>query len=127
MVHQQKLPSRHFGNVQETAAVRFLQARGLTLLRRNYQCKLGEIDLIMRDGKQLVFTEVRYRRNCRYGSPLETVNPAKQRKLILCARHYLQRHPLPADGQCRFDVLGITAARDGQPADYQWVKNAFGC
>ena len=127
MVRHQKLPSRHFGTMQETAAIAFLQAQGLTLLQRNYQCKLGEIDLIMLDGEQLVFTEVRYRRNCAYGSPLETVNYFKQRKLILCARHYLQRHPLPLDGRCRFDVLGITAGRGGQAPSCQWVKNAFSC
>lgn len=106
------------GRDKEQLAERFLRARGLRTLARNYRCRPGEIDLIMRDGQTLVFVEVRFRRSARYGTAAETVGRVKQHRLAQAAAHYLQRHPsvLP----CRFDVVAITA-----DTDIQWVKHAF--
>ncbi|MEO5342678.1 MAG: YraN family protein [Gammaproteobacteria bacterium SHHR-1] len=114
--------SRETGNRAEDQALGYLQAQGLRLLERNYSCRQGEIDLIMQQGQTLVFIEVRYRRSSRYGSPLESVDPRKQARLLHSARHYLLCHPHWQDRPCRFDVVGIS----GDQGTIQWLTNAFG-
>ena len=109
------------GDVAENEALQYLRQHGLRLVRRNYQCKLGEIDLIMSDGTCLVFVEVRFRRNSRFGSPAETVVARKQQRLIRTAMHYLQNHKL--DSPCRFDVIGISG--DSDTVQVEWIKDAF--
>lgn len=111
------------GSRWERAAEIFLQARGLRPLARNFYSRFGEIDLVMRDGRALVFVEVRYRRVDRYGSGADTVDWAKQRKLISAARHYLGRHPAARDLPCRFDVVSIGGGQ-GDP-QFNWIKDAF--
>lgn len=108
-------------------AIDYLQTRGLTLVERNYQCRLGEIDLVMRDREQLVFVEVRFRRRREYGMPVETVSRSKRNKLILCARHYLHRRGQTNSISCRFDVLGIDGSADTGRRNFHWVRDAFGC
>lgn len=109
------------GKQCEQLACEFLQGRGLTLLDRNYRCRLGELDLIMRDGSSVVFVEVRFRRNCRYGTAAETVNSVKQRRLIRAARLYLQSRRI--DASCRFDVVAVVGT--GPATTLRWIKNAF--
>ena len=70
------------GALAEAAAAEFLAGRGLRLLERNYRCRFGEIDLIMSDGRTLVFVEVRYRRNKSFGGALESITVAKREKLF---------------------------------------------
>lgn len=108
------------GLALEQQGGRYLSARGLRLLTTNYHCRAGEIDLIMQDGRTLVFIEVRFRRSGLRGSPVETVTPVKQRRLIRCARHYLMSHRLHDEVPCRFDVLGI-----GPGDQVTWIQNAF--
>ena len=110
--------TREVGCEKEQLAAGYLQSQGLHLLGRNHRCRFGEIDLIMGDGSCLVFVEVRYRRSTRFGSPEQTVDGRKQRRLCAAAYHYLQTHPtmLP----CRFDVVAI-----GAQDQIQWFKNAF--
>lgn len=111
------------GYAAEAYASDHLSAQGLQLLTRNLRCKVGEIDLIMRDGPVLVFVEVRTRRNTRFGGAAASVNRAKQEKLIRAAQYFLPRlteryfagHP-PA---CRFDVVCL------QDDGLTWFKNAF--
>ncbi|HXH03902.1 MAG TPA: YraN family protein [Candidatus Competibacteraceae bacterium] len=108
------------GKQGEELACRYLSARGLRLVQRNYRCGAGELDLIMRDGATLVFVEVRWRAPNRYASAAETITPTKRRRLILAARHYLLR--LGADPPCRFDVIAI----DGSDAPaLEWIRDAF--
>jgi putative endonuclease len=106
------------GEDKERLAADFLSGQGLRLIARNHRCRFGEIDLVMGDGKTLVFVEVRYRRGERFGSPAETVDWHKQRRLVAAAGHWLQAHPsvLP----CRFDVVAI-----GGQDQIQWFQNAF--
>lgn len=108
------------GQALEQQAGRYLSARGLRLLTTNYHCRAGEIDLIMQDGSTLVFIEVRFRRSELRGSPVETVTPVKQRRLIRCARHYLMSHGLQDAVPCRFDILGM-----GPGTRITWIQNAF--
>lgn len=107
------------GQQAEARAESYLLDRGLQLVERNFLCKLGEIDLIMREGSCLVFVEVRFRKNANFGSALETVNYSKQRKIIAAAQFYLRTHKPMANPAVRFDVIGITGD------DIQWVPSAF--
>jgi putative endonuclease len=109
------------GRAGEDLACQYLKEQGLILIERNYRCRCGELDLIMRDGAQLVFVEVRYRRNHRYGTPAETVTRLKQVRLLRAAARYLQsRH---SNAPCRFDVIAITE-RQGK-STLQWIRDAF--
>lgn len=94
--------------------------QGWTVLTRNFQVKVGEIDLICRDGDTLVFIEVRQRRNERFGSASASVTPAKQKKLIRAAQWYLQSNPAQARSGARFDVLALDMSNS-----IHWIKGAF--
>ena len=107
------------GQAAENQAFAHLLEKGLQLLERNYRCRRGEIDLIMRDGDATVFVEVRFRRNRRFGSAAESVEWRKQNKLVTTAEHYFQKHPQLAQHPARFDVVSI----DGN--ELEWIKNAF--
>jgi putative endonuclease len=109
------------GKDAEERACRYLQARGLHLLQRNYRSKRGEIDLILQDKDSLVFVEVRYRNDPRFGSALESVNQRKQSRLIACAHYYMQTHPDTSQQPCRFDVISIM----GPGGLIEWIPNAF--
>nr|WP_284500031.1 YraN family protein [Microbulbifer sp. GX H0434] len=112
------------GARMEESAARHLQRAGLRIEARNYRSRFGEIDLIARDGETLVFVEVRYRRSSRYGSASATVDARKQRKLLATADSYLQRYK--PDCPCRFDVVAIDGAAEGETPNIQWIKDAFG-
>ncbi len=112
--------SRTTGKQYEQQARTYLEAHGLKWQISNYQCRFGEIDLIMLDSNQLVFVEVRYRRNANYGSPAETITRKKQEKIIRTAQHFLQSKQLSSQIGSRFDVISI----DSQNS-IQWVPNAF--
>ena len=108
------------GRDAEDRAATFLQQQGLILIERNYRCRLGEIDLIARDGNTLVFVEVRMRSGTSFGGAAASITAAKRRKLTLAARHYLAgTRKMPP---CRFDALLITGAAHTM----EWIKNAFG-
>jgi putative endonuclease len=104
----------------EQQACEYLIKQGLQLITRNYDCKLGEIDLIMQDNQHLVFVEVRCRADVRFGTTLESVHQNKQRKIIRTALFYLQQQKLMDKVYCRFDVVGIE-----EDNKLTWVKDAF--
>lgn len=104
----------------ETMAAEFLEKRGLEIIARNYRCKLGEIDLVARDGVTTVFVEVRKRASPAFGGAAASITAAKRLKLVRTARHYLSR--LRAMPQCRFDALLI----QGDPPKIEWIRDAFG-
>lgn len=108
------------GSLAEDLACNYLSKQGLTLVSRNYYCRLGEIDLIMRDKSYLVFIEVRYRNNSSFGSGAESVTLSKQAKLIKTAQFYLQQKKLIDKISCRFDVISV---KDREKIE--WIKNAF--
>ena len=109
------------GQQAEQAACDFLLARGLSLVTKNYRCRRGEIDLIMRDAQCLVFVEVRYRKNNHFGGALESITPKKQQKIRITALHYMQK--LNSDSNARFDVIAITGS--GRQQQFEWIQNAF--
>jgi len=111
---------RASGQEAEDLAARYLQARGLQLLARNVRCRAGEIDLVLREGAQIVFVEVRLRRNARYGGAAYSIDYRKQAKLLATARYWLRGRTEQA---CRFDVVLMDAAQEDR---IQWLRNAFG-
>lgn len=116
-------PHLRRGRWAEEQAARHLESHGLRLVTRNFRCRAGEIDLVMTDGPMLVFVEVRFRRNDRFGSGAESVTWAKQRKLLAAARVYLARHAT-AEVRCRFDVVSVS--KPHYRPEFLWVRNAFG-
>lgn len=111
--------TRKTGTWYEQKAAEYLKCQGLVILAYNYRCRFGEIDLIARDGRYVVFVEVKYRRNDSSGVSLEAVTPAKQRVISRVAQFYLTVKYNSVDVPCRFDVVGIDGDR------LQWKKNAF--
>jgi putative endonuclease len=107
------------GGDAENLAAEFLQRAGLEIVTRNYHCRFGEIDLIARDGKTLVFVEVRMRSSDRFGGAAASITPAKRAKLSRAARHYLSG--IARAPACRFDALLV----NGKDGSIEWLKNAF--
>lgn len=110
-------PTQEQGRSWEEAAQRYLEDHGLVPVEANFRCKLGEIDLIMRDGDTLVFVEVRQRAAGSLVTAAASISPAKIRRLVRAAQVYLQGFTrLPP---CRFDVIAI----DGR--QLEWIRNAI--
>jgi putative endonuclease len=114
------------GRRGEDSALAHLQAQGLELIGRNYRCRGGEIDLVMRDGAVLVLVEVRLRSRADFGGAAATIDSRKQRRITLAARHLLQARPELRRMRARFDVVAIDPAREpGAPPVITWIRNAF--
>ncbi len=119
-MRERSTPKQIQGDMAEQSVCEFLEKQQLRRVTQNYRCRVGEIDLIMRDSDTLVFVEVRYRTNPAYGSALESVTYAKQQRLIRAAQYYLQQKRLTEKVRCRFDVVVV------QPdSPIEWIKNAF--
>ena len=112
---------RELGKEYEAAVRRILEKRGYRILRENYRCPIGEIDLIARAGKTLVFVEVKYRSSKRCGLPEEAVSVGKQRRISRTARWYLMEQGYADEVICRFDVAAVS--KDG----VRIYQNAFDC
>lgn len=110
---------RKIGAKQEEKACAFLQSKGLSILERNYYTRQGEIDIIAKDKKTLVFVEVKYRKSISAGLPQEAVDHKKQRRISRTAAHYLSFHRLPFFTPCRFDVIAICKE------EILWIPDAF--
>jgi putative endonuclease len=99
------------GRRGELAAARYLESHGYTVVDRNWRCRLGEIDLVLLDGRTVVFCEVKTRSQRIHGLPEEAVSPVKQRRLVRLARAYLA-HAGIVDAAVRFDVVAIDVSCD---------------
>lgn len=109
----------------EDAAARFLKRQGLKVVQRNFDTPFGEIDIIAVDGDTIVFAEVRSRSADTAVRPEDTVNGKKQAKLRRAAELYLKKHGLFDTAACRFDVLALTAAPDGDGWTIEHFVDAF--
>jgi putative endonuclease len=121
MAESVKGDSQLSGKDAEDAALAYLQNQGLSLVVRNHRCRMGEIDLIMQDGKTLVFVEVRFRRSSRFGSAAESVDRGKQSRIVAAASHYLAT--TGADCPSRFDVVAMAPGANDYSVD--WFRDAF--
>jgi putative endonuclease len=110
------------GKQGESAAAEYLSSSGIKILDRNFRCPLGEIDLIARDGKTIVFVEVRARQADGICSPEESITIYKRRRLTRAALWYLKQRGL-LDSNARFDVVAIRW--DGEKPEINWIVNAF--
>ncbi len=111
--------TKAIGDAGEARAAAYLSEAGLTVVERNFRVKGGEIDLICRHGEALVFVEVRLRSRSDYGGAAASITPTKQKRLILAARHWLQRHDPHGRHPCRFDCVLITGTQ------IEWLQDAF--
>ena len=109
------------GRQAENLAARFLEKKKLRIIARNYRCRGGEIDLVCRDGKVLVFVEVRLRQNTAFGGAAASVTAIKQRRIILAAQHFLMTNALTND-DCRFDCILMNGTSGN---DVEWLRDAF--
>ncbi|MFA6312872.1 MAG: YraN family protein [Sterolibacterium sp.] len=113
-------PSRQLAGAQaEALAAAFLSRQGLRVLERNWRVRGGEIDLICEDHGSLVFVEVRLRQRSDFGGAGASITPAKQRRLILAARHYLAGK---RERPCRFDAVLLDGLTE---TNIDWIRNAF--
>jgi putative endonuclease len=96
------------GASAEACAAQLLVDAGYEIVERNFRCKLGELDIIARDGCVLVFVEVRSRSDDQHGSAVDMIGPGKQRRVARVAAYYLATRS-PSFDECRFDVVAITA------------------
>ncbi len=119
-----KQNSTQKGNQAEEIALRYLQKQGLQFVKAQFHTKMGEIDLIMRQALEVVFVEVRFLANPTFYEPFESVNPAKQRKLILTAQCYLNSHAWTEEFTARFDIISMVG--DQLNPKITWIPNAFG-
>ena len=113
---------RHTGTHGESLAAKVLKKNGYKIIEQNYRSKLGEIDIIARDGGVLAFVEVKARRTDRFGDPKWAVTRQKQRKISMVALDYLKRTG-QIEKRARFDVVAIRLL-PGQP-DVEIIRNAF--
>jgi len=116
---------RDVGILGEKLAKDFLEGRGYHTLETNYRCPDGEIDIIARHGDFLVFIEVRTRKSLEFGSPEESITPAKMEKLRVVASHYQQNHDnLPS--LWRIDVVAVELDKKGKLSRIELIENAVG-
>ncbi len=111
--------NRATGSHYEQKVAAYLQQQGFDILETNFRCRSGEIDLIARDGRYLVFVEVKYRSSGSAGYALEAIDARKAAQVRRVAAFYLYQHRYPEETPCRFDAAGV----DGEQITY--IKNAF--
>ncbi|MDP3481253.1 MAG: YraN family protein [Desulfoprunum sp.] len=111
------------GKKGEDLAARYLQEKGYTILLRNYRRKLGEIDIIAKEGQTLVFVEVKTRQTGASYFPAEAVTPRKQGQISRTAQEYLIHHNL-LNKPARFDVISVSMSSHGIPTIHH-IPNAF--
>ena len=102
----------------EAEARAFLEGKGAKILEMNWRRPTGEIDIIARQGKTLLFVEVKRRASLRYGRPAEAVDKAKQAHILRTAALYVQEHGL-SDAPMRFDVIEVL------PEEIRHIEGAF--
>lgn len=107
------------GIAGERAARDLLEAQGMTCLDAGWRCRLGELDLVMQDRDELVFVEVRARRDNGMVDALASIDTGKQQRFVRAARAWLGSHPRQAELPARFDLVVI----DGEKIE--WIRDAF--
>lgn len=112
--------TRRIGTEYEELACKLLEQAGMTVLERNFRVRAGEIDIIAKDGSELVFVEVKYRKDCTHGGAKYAISEAKKNKIRKVAQWYLAKNHLSVNRTfCRFDAVLI----DGDTAEH--IRNAW--
>ncbi len=102
------------GRYGEDVAARHLVAAGMAILERNWRCDLGEIDIVARSGRVLVFVEVKTRATTAFGTPAEAVTASKAARLRRLSARWLAEHPV-SPAEVRIDVIGVVIPQRGGP------------
>lgn len=123
MTNDGKTDNLTLGEMGEDLAVSFLRRQRYAIVERNFRCKGGEVDIVAREGKTIVFVEVKTRRTTLYGPPQLSVTPFKQRQISKAALTWLAREKM-TDVAARFDVIAIHLSRTAAPRIEQ-IKDAF--
>ncbi|PKH00284.1 YraN family protein [Paraglaciecola sp. MB-3u-78] len=111
------------GNEAERFARTFLEQQGLTFIMKNYRCRTGEIDLVMQDGDELVFVEVKFRSQNQHGSAIEFFHASKKRKFESAVMYYMQEKGFnPSIVPHRIDLVGIEG-KGQQQQNINWLKS----
>jgi putative endonuclease len=113
---------KKLGQRGEDLAAAHLEKQGYVVRERNWRCPVGEMDIVAEDGDCLAFVEVRTRRGREYGTPEESVTPAKQAKLVEVAQTYLQEHSW--EGDWRIDVVAVEMTSGGKLLRVELIRNA---
>jgi putative endonuclease len=117
-------PRRRLGTAGEGHARRYLEAKGYAFITGGWSRPVGELDLVMRDGDELVFVEVKTRHGEAMGRAEEAIAPAQGRRLLATAEWFLAEHPTLADLIWRIDLVAITLDQDGTVARLTQSVNA---
>ena len=110
---------REVGGEYERKAAEYLTRQGMTILEMNYRVRIGEIDIIARDGGYLVFVEVKYRSGKNQGGAAYAISESKKRKIYRVAQWYMVQHHIPQESYCRFDAVLIDRS------EITHIKNAW--
>ncbi|AGK97433.1 YraN family protein [Clostridium pasteurianum] len=116
--------NREIGTYGEDVAAEYLKSINYRILKRNYRCKIGEIDIIAKHEKFLCFTEVKTRYETSYGSPSEAVNKKKQFKIYRVAEFYIMKNSI-LNLNFRFDVVEVLLNRKDNNFSVRLIENAF--
>ncbi len=100
------------GQCGEDVAAALLKKKGCKIIERNFKCKTGEIDIIAKDKENLIFVEVKTRRNDKFGTPAEAVTYYKKQNIVKTAKMYLLKNP--TDLNIRFDIIEVYGEFDGE-------------
>ena len=111
------------GNDAELRACQYLNEQGLELIERNFHCRYGEIDLVMRDQQTIIFVEVRFRKADSLVDGAQSITTSKQQRIIRSASYYLQRHKFNETIPARIDVVAVTQGKDEH--QFEWIQNAI--
>ena len=122
MARAEATPRATPGMRAEAIAADYLASRGLVIVERNFRTRLGELDLIARDGDTLVFVEVRLRTRADYGGAAASVTPAKRERMIAASLAYLSK--LGREPPCRFDAILLYRL---DPAGIAWERDVIAC
>jgi len=115
---------RVVGDAAEDLAYRYLKQRGLIPVRRNFACRLGELDLIMLDQQCLVIVEVRFRSSTSFVNAQLTIDYRKQRKIVRTTSMFLAWNKRFCEMPIRFDVVGVDTDESGETT-INWISDAF--
>jgi len=120
-------PTHQVGQKAEEAALIFLKNKGFQLVAENFHSAMGEIDLVVIQGRLLVFVEVRLRKSSAFGNAAASITPSKQRKIIQTSAIFLQYFPEFESYDCRFDVIAIdgSASKGHENMKISWIEGAF--
>ena len=116
---------RKFGNKGEDLACKYLQSKGFSILKRNYQSKFGEIDIIIRKNREIIFVEVKTSKHDSYINPEENFNREKIRKLLKTIEFYLIENKIPENYSYRLDLITVVLNLSEKTAKIKHFKQVL--